>query len=268
MWQPAKRLKLSPCWPLSPQCQELPKIVEKNWVSYRYSTTKTLSVYRVVVSYWCLKNLRDPSVRAKIPKKEINPSNQEPLSTTDNNCKTKNCRYCKILDTSGRIKSHTTNREYNDERNVTCKSSNVIYCISCTTCSKQNVGQTKLPLMDRSSNHFTSIQKNDGKNNLSKHFNEVSHHGIADLKLHIVDFIHEHPNGDFGSVLRDQIKFHWIQRLHTQLPHGINIKDKSPQWEPDVDIGKMLILGHFMASHFSHFFHFLFLVCLGSHWEL
>ena len=33
-------------------------------------------------------------------------------------------------------------------------------------------------------------------------------------------------------LLRDQIEFHWIQRLRTQLPHGINTMDKSPPLRP------------------------------------
>ena len=63
---------------------------------------------------------------------------------------------------------------------------------------------------------------------MCKHFNERNHNGIADLKLHIVDFIHAAPNSEFESALRDQIEFHWIQRLCTQLPHGVNTMDKSP----------------------------------------
>ena len=96
----------------------------------------------------------------------------------------------------------------------------------------QYVGQTKLRLMDRFGNHFTSIQRNDGKNDVGKHFNGIGHSGIENLKLHILDFIHAAPNSDFGRALRDQIEFHWIQRLRTQLPHGINTMDKSPLPNP------------------------------------
>ncbi len=48
------------------------------------------------------------------------------------------------------------------------------------------------------------------------------------MKLHILDFIFAEPNSEKAKVLRDQIEFHWIQRLRTQLPHGINTMDKSP----------------------------------------
>ena len=92
----------------------------------------------------------------------------------------------------------------------------------------QYVGQTKLRLMDRFGNHFTSIQWNDGKNDVCKHFNSNGHSGIENLKLHILDFIYAAPNSEFGRALRDEIEFHWIHRLRSQLPHGINTMDKSP----------------------------------------
>ena len=173
--------------------------------------------------------MRDLLVRAKIPKPENNSiEHQTPLCLGANICKTKNCRYCAILDTSGGIISKTTGKEYNCKKNVSCKSSNLIYCITCVHCGMQYVGQTKLRLMDRFGHHFTSIQRNDGKNDVCKHFNQPGHSGIQDLKLYILDFIHAAPNSDFGKALRDEIEFHWIQRLRSQLPHGINTMDKSP----------------------------------------
>ena len=129
---------------------------------------------------------------------------------------------------SGRIASHTTKREYSCKRNVTCKSSNLIYRISCLKCGMQYVGQTKLRLMDRFGNHFTSINRNDGKNYVCRHFNLQDHSGILDLKLHILDFIFANPESIRARTLRDQIEFHWIQRLRSQLPHGINTMDKAP----------------------------------------
>ena len=214
----------------TPQCNELPTLVKKNWgIVQRSSTTKNLAKKRLVVAYRRPKNLRDILVRAKIPQNlDASDDTHTPLSATTNACRTRNCRYCKVLDRTGRIKSHTKGREYNCKKNVTCKSSNLIYCITCTHCGMQYVGQTKLRLMDRFGNHFTSIQRNDGKNDVCKHFNDTGHSGIDNLKLHILDFIHAAPNSDFGRALRDQIEFHWIQRLRSQLPHGINTMDKSP----------------------------------------
>ena len=59
-----------------------------------------------------------------------------------NKCNNKKCQFCPKLNTSGRIKSEYTNREYQCKKDVTCKSNNLIYCITCKVCRKQYVGQT------------------------------------------------------------------------------------------------------------------------------
>ncbi len=209
------------------QCDGLAKLLKKNWgIVQRSSTTKQLAKSRLVVGYRRPKNLRGLLVRAKLPQ-QIEVHEKRNLSISSNSCKTKNCRYCPILDKTGRIKSHVTGREYQSKINVTCKSSNLIYCITCKTCGMQYVGQTKLCLMDRFGTHFTSNNRYDGKNDVCKHFKQPNHSGAKDLKLHIVDFIFAKPESEKGKVLRDHIEFNWIQRLRTQLPHGINTMDKS-----------------------------------------
>ena len=147
----------------TPQCDDLAKLVKKNWgIVQRSSTTKQLAKARLVVGYRRPKNLRDQLVRARLPRCEQS-EDKDIFSKMKNQCKTKNCRYCDILDKSGKIISHITGREYKCKCNVTCKSSNLIYCVSCISCGMHYVGQTKLRLMNRFGNHFTSISRNDGK---------------------------------------------------------------------------------------------------------
>ena len=101
-------------------------------------------------------------VRAKTLKK---PQLAKPEGTLNceiqNKCKTINCKYCAMLDYSGCITSTYTGRSYYARKNVTCKSPNIIYCITCKTCKKQYVGQTKLRCMDRLQAHFNIIQSKD-----------------------------------------------------------------------------------------------------------
>ena len=145
-----------------------------------------------------------------------------------NPCHRKNCRYCTILDKTGRIKSTHTEREYMAKHNVSCQSNNIIYCISCQRCGKQYVGQTKRRLMDRFQGHFGAIQRNDNNNDIAKHYNTNQHDGTADMMIHIVDFIFLHPESQSGSTLRDNIEMNWIHRLHTQTPMGLNTLDNPP----------------------------------------
>ena len=109
--------------------------------------------------------------------------------------------------------------------NVTCKSSNLIYCITCTKCKIQYVGQTKNRLMDRFQGHFYNIGHNRPMSEIGKHFNSAGHNGLDDVEIHIVDFIHAHPHGQKSKQLRDLIEFNWIQRMHCNAPTGLNLMD-------------------------------------------
>jgi hypothetical protein len=48
-----------------------------------------------------------------------------------NFCNTKWCRYCPKLNKDGFIQSHATGERYRCMTNISCRSSNLIYCITC-----------------------------------------------------------------------------------------------------------------------------------------
>ena len=92
-----------------------------------------------------------------------------------------------------------------------CKSSNLIYCIECTRCGLQYVGETMDKMMTRFQAHWQTIDNKQTQYDVSEHFNEQSHQGTKDMKIY---------------ELRDTIEFHWIYRLETCLPMGLNTMDK------------------------------------------
>jgi hypothetical protein len=51
-----------------------------------------------------------------------------------NFCNTRNCRYCPNLNKTGEITSSVTGKKYRCMHNVSCRSSNLIYCITCRRC--------------------------------------------------------------------------------------------------------------------------------------
>ena len=61
-------------------------------------------------------------------------------------CPKTNCRFCTLLNKLGQIKSTTTGVIYTFMRKVSCRSSNLIYKITCKACNIQYVGQTLLCL--------------------------------------------------------------------------------------------------------------------------
>ncbi len=213
-----------------PNFTPLKDIVHKSWdLLKRSSSTKTLSETKVINAYKRPKNLRDILVKAKLPKlEEADKLNRQPNSLTLNACNRKECRYCDILDRSGRITSKFSGREYTCKKNVTCKSSNLIYCIECTRCGLQYVGQTMNKLMMRFQAHWQTIDNKLIKYDVAKHFTEGEHEGTKDMKIYVLDFIYAHPKSEMAKSLRDTIEFHWIYRLRTCLPMGLNTMDKPP----------------------------------------
>ena len=90
------------------------------------------------------------------------------------------------------------------------------------------MGKRKNTLMQRFGSHWTDIKNPNPKTDVGKHFNLPRHTGGENIELFILDFIHAHPNSGFALSLRNEIEFHWIQRLRTMIPFGINTMDCMP----------------------------------------
>ena len=209
----------------NPSFKGLKPLVSKNWdILGRSCSTRKLHQTELIATYRKPKNLRDHLVRAKLPTKDIDPPKPGPPSPC-NPCHTKNCRYCPRLNKTGRIKCNVTKRDYITKHNVTCKSSNVVYCLSCKRCGIQYVGQTKNRIMDRFQAHFYNIGYNRPMSEIGRHFNQSDHRGLQDVEIHILDFIHAHPSSNKAKYLRDLVEFNWIQRMHSIAPAGLNLMD-------------------------------------------
>jgi len=195
-------------------------IIKSNWPILGASNATT-DLYQtpILQAHRRCPNIGDKIIRARVRKPRKKPGSNK------NICKTKNCRYCPKINTSGKIMSTTLQREYSTKTNVSCKSNNLIYCITCKKCKIQYIGQTKNRLIDRFGKHFYHISTNDPNLPISKHFNLPGHEGISDVEIHVVDFIHAPPKSKMGSHLRDLIEKNWIMKLRTFAPNGINTMD-------------------------------------------
>jgi len=169
-------------------------------------------------------NLRDILVHSTINYHPDGTPERHNTGTT-NVCTTRKCRYCPKLDTTGRITCPTTGRSYTSMINISCKSNNLIYCITCLTCSKQYVGQTKRRLMDRFQSHFYNITHKRTMEPLGLHFNQPDHHGTDDLRISILQFVKLAPASLSGATSRDRLERKWIHRLHSVAPKGLNTQE-------------------------------------------
>ena len=142
-----------------------------------------------------------------------------------NFCNRKLCRYCPRLNKSGSFYCLQTDSTYKCMKNISCRSSNLIYCVTCTICKMQYVGQTMLRLKDRFVNHFCDIQNNDQTKALGRHFSRRDHNGVKDMEISVVEFIKKPPRSPEASIIRDRVEKRWIHLLRCPAPSGLNIFD-------------------------------------------
>ena len=203
-----------------PEGNLLKNMISKNWdLLQRSSTTREIHDHPIVYGYRRNKNLRDLLVSAKLPQEKEH--DQHKSGTTP--CSNIRCRYCPLINTSGTIRSSSTDKTFYTKKNVSCKSHNLIYCITCNKCKMQYVGQTKRRLMDRFQGHLYNVKK--GTEQIGRHFTKPPHEGAQDMTIHILSFIIQPSNGIAAKKARNKIELAWIHRLCTQAPFGLNILD-------------------------------------------
>ena len=213
-----------------PSFNNLSQIVRNNWdILFHSSKTREIHSSRLITALRKTLNLRSFLVRARSDYhgKDHQKHDAAIRGRTYNVCTTVHCRYCTRIDTSGQITSSVTQRQYTSKYNVSCQSSNIVYCITCKRCPKQYVGQTKHRLMDRFQDHFYKISKALTNTDMGRHFNTLDHRGLEDVEIHIhiVDFIHITPDSAPAQRGRNVVEKNWIYRLKTMVPIGLNLID-------------------------------------------
>jgi len=108
-------------------------------------------------------------------------------------------------------------------KNISCRSSNLIYGVTCTRCKKQYVGQTLLRLKDRFVKHFYDVEKGDKQKAIGLHFSQHDHNGIRDMEISVLEFIKKPPRSPEASTIRDRVEKRWIHLLRCPAPQGLNI---------------------------------------------
>ena len=102
--------------------------------------------YPPLIAFCRPKNLRDLLVRATLTSTSHEPPGNFP-------CGASKCKTCQILRATDEFFSHTTGQVFKLKFRASCKSSNVIYLITCRRCSLQYVGETGQALHMRVNGH-------------------------------------------------------------------------------------------------------------------
>ena len=151
----------------NPKNPPIRDIILDNWSLLNKSkTTRTLTDANIIFGLRRNKNLSDYLVRASTTTPHWDKNNIQ-----CNPCqRPTKCRYCPLLNKSGKIKSHKTGKTFTSLKSVNCQSSNLIYLITCNNCGIQYVGQTKNRLLTRFQGHFNDIA-HDRDTTVARHIN-------------------------------------------------------------------------------------------------
>ena len=201
-------------------------LIKKHWPYLgRSCATRFLVDYDISSSFRRAPTLSNALVRADI---KIQNTVHPPR---DAECKRKNtCRYCPRLDKKGTITCPFPKRTFYTMKNITCQSSNLIYCLSCNICKTRYVGQTKNRIVDRIGGHFGDIKNAyEGKithldKTVARHFQSHTDKDFP-LTITVLEFIKAPPDSILASKLRDQKEKMWISRLNTMIPNGLNVME-------------------------------------------
>ena len=106
-------------------------------------------------------------------------------------------------------------------QNTDCTTENVVYLISCSSCNKQYVGETKGPLNKRTNGHRDDWRhRRFERSPTAEHFHSADHDFLSNASVCCL----EH-NKEWSDSTRKLRESYWIQRLNTLCPFGINKGD-------------------------------------------
>ena len=132
-------------------------------------------------------------------------------------CKRTRCTTCSFISNTVKISGHNRSDKVTDH--FTCISTNVIYCIICTLCTKIYIGETGRRLADRFREHLRDAEQNntDASKPVARHFNlpNHSHHNLTICALSL------HPG---NTESRKNVEQKFIFQLGTLSPHGIDFR--------------------------------------------
>ena len=139
-------------------------------------------------------------------------------------CQARRCKTCPLINTDVAFRSSYTNRTYklSGMYNLNCKTSNIIYLITCRKCGFQYVGETGCALRERMNGHRGSIF---GKKNtfLAQHFKEELH-GYDNMSVQIIEKLDGSSDGKENKAARLKREKYWMKELCTISPFGLNDK--------------------------------------------
>ena len=102
---------------------------------------------------------------------------------------------------TGSITSKTTGEVFQCMKNVSCRSLNLIYGITCNRCGTQYVGQTKKRLKDRFIKHFLQTEKAQVEHTFARHFSQAGHNRVFDMNISVLECIRKASESEAAKII-------------------------------------------------------------------
>jgi len=232
-------------------CDDIPEIkqiITNNWdMIHRSKQLQMIFTQRPVIGLKRNPNLRNKLVRAKL-KRQLNDYEPEtgthkypthpktkqqlhpnyPWNLFDHQqkikkCGLRNCKTCPKLSTKNFIQSYTNKMKFpviNKGETLSCNSRSIIYCIECTKCRKQYVGQTIRRLKDRAEEHLNPTRNLTTA--LKKHFLKTKNHSCSNMKFQLLQIVPQQLDREETIRQLTAAETKWILNLQTLRPNGLN----------------------------------------------
>ena len=102
---------------------------------------------------------------------------------------------------------------------ASCKSSDVIYLITCRRCGLQYVGETGRPLHMRVNGHrYDIVHQRPEESLVAEHFNSGAH-AESEMTVMVIELARSRD-----SCLRKIRESRWMRTLRTSSPSGMNLR--------------------------------------------
>ena len=199
----------------NPRNPEIMQSIKKHWPLLQSSNQcKDLFKDPPIMAYRRPKNLKDFLVRAK-----LNNSIPHPPTTS---CEREECAICSDLIKNPPNVHRITRKVIKHMTDINCCTENVVYLLTCTTCEKQYVGETKRQFRIRYKEHLADI-KHNRDTPVAKHFNLQSHNPKIFPQPRILSAFKGSSNR--AQLVRKNKEKQWIHLLQTTIPRGLNLME-------------------------------------------
>ena len=175
---------------------------------------------RIVTAYRRPKNLKEILAPSKLRETiAINTNNSSNDRVGCFKCNSGRCDLCKnYLQGSVKFTSFATKRFYHIKQELSCKSKNVIYLVSCNKCKLQYVGSTRNEFKVRFRNHKSSMLTKKKTCEVAIHFNSKPHK-LSDFSFLVIESLYKLDNIERNLLNREA---YWCHQLFTFQPFGLN----------------------------------------------